>query len=438
MKPRQAGFRNHSTRTMSIFNRIFGTKKFPGEHNRGKVEIAGNRVVCADDKGVYSCQVNLDDLQYAYVAVDRNGQSLLFLFDHHQNFIPATFSGFKNVYAELSRRFGFNDQVFFQHVNRGVELKREIWRRQYEPTYEILKEDHEDYAGGFEIQSPQKQFISWDTPLEELEQCVDIIFKKSAYGHEISGFRYPVRIGSLLLKNFHSYFDQGRRDMPVLHFYSHCFCSRGTDKSYRDLKHTLERSRSLADCGYGYERADQRSISFDMGGMQLTIFYTYDSDGQFNSGYTSLSVENKRDYPALLIDPEYEARMVVSSFLVLDGETGIGEDYKRNSRVKRRMPGLGGELKNRALIWMDDVNGKIGFAGGAFAMVYDKEEIGAFCIQNILPAKGPGGAYLELVLENRQRYAVFSAHCHFFDQYAEKIRHLTGMELSFGREEADC
>jgi hypothetical protein len=424
---------------MKIFEKLFNNNKFPKECNDGTIKIVVNKIICEGNHGINSCEVNIGDIQYAYVIVNVNRQSFLFLFDSHQNSIPTIYNGFKNVYKELSKRLKFNDAVFFDNVNKKVELKKEISRRQYEPTYEILNENIDDYDKGFEILSPQRQFISWDTTYEELKRNEDVIFEESPYGQKISKFKYPIRIGNLKLKDFGSYIDNGRTDVPVLHFYTQCFDRFGTDRSYDDLKRTLIKDIGLDEKRHSHERTDHKNIYFDLNGMSLSISYTYDSDWWFNCGYTSLSIENKREYNSYLVDQDYESKIIISDFLILDGKIGISEDYKRNKRIKRRQQKITDQFKNKTVIWTDHVNNKIGFSSGQFSQVYDIKELKSFCIQNILPAKGSGGSYLELILENRKyNYAIFAEQCHFFDKYAESVMQLTNKGLSFGQEYHDC
>lgn len=145
------------------------------------------------------------------------------------------------------------------------------------------------------------------------------------------------------------------------------------------------------------------------------------------------------NYPDLLIDHDYENKLVISNFLILDGKIGISKDYKKNERIKRRQQKITDQFQDQTIIWIDDVNNKIGFSSNQFSQVYGKEEIKSFCIQNILPAKGAGGGYLEFVLENQKyNYSIFTEHCNFFDKYADKIRNLTNKELVFGQEYHDC
>lgn len=264
-------------------------------------------------------------------------------------------------------------------------------------------------------------------------------FETSSYGQKISKFKYPIRIGNIILNNFNSYFDNSRTDVPILNFYADCFDLEGTDKSYIDLKTILVKDLNVNKEVSNYERSDQKYLNFNANDMNLSICYTYDSDWQFNSGYTSLTIKNKRLYPDFLVYKNYEAKITISDYLILEGNIGISGDYKRNRRVKRRPQKIIEKFDNQTLIWIDDVNFKIGFSSSNFSHVFDSKDIKSFFIQNILPAKGGGGSYLELLLEDQQyNYSIFTECCYFFDKYSERIMKLTNKEVNFGQEYYDC
>ncbi|PNW26381.1 hypothetical protein [Formosa algae] len=105
---------------MNFLDRFLGElnntdDRFPKPTTAGDVSIENNTLICTDykDKGMRSCVVNLDDLQYVYIKVVNYKEKYLFLFDHHQNDIPINYKGFKEVYTQLSEMFNFDDIVFF-------------------------------------------------------------------------------------------------------------------------------------------------------------------------------------------------------------------------------------------------------------------------------------------------------------------------------------
>ncbi|MCE3227232.1 MAG: hypothetical protein K0S32_1783 [Bacteroidetes bacterium] len=413
-------------------------KKFPPETEDGSVEIVGNKIISTGKHGIYNCEVNIDGLQYAYITINTNKQAFLFLFDHHQNSLSVNYRGFGKVYETLSQKFNFDNTIFFDNVNKSHPLKKKIWQRKHRKSYEILEESNLEYAEGFEIQSPEKEFVSWETTYDEFEKNENVFFRTSVYGQKMLCFKYPVKIGNILLRNFEAYFDNPRKDVPVLHFHVECYDEASTDRSYKDLKKILVADIGISKDRYNnYEREDQKNLNFNMDGMNLSICYTYDSAWQFDGGYTSFTIHNNREYSSLLMD-EYENEIVVSDFMLLEGNVSMSGDYKRNKKVKRRPPFLSGQFKDKAMIWSDDKNNKIGFADKNYSQVFDKNEIKSFSVQNILPAKGGGGAYLEIVMEGKNNYVIFNENCHFFDKYVNTIRSITEKDLTFAPEYHDC
>lgn len=412
---------------------------FPLETSEGVVTLVGNKICCDGNQLFKSVDVSIDDLQYAYVTIDAQNVISLFLFDHHQHYIPVNYTGFQKVYESLSEQFSFNDQLFFESIHKKEVLKKEIWRRTYEQNYAIVKGDFNDYEKGFEIQSAEPQFISWDTTYSALESNDAVYFDTSPYGQKLIKFKYPIRIGNIQVDHLYAYFDKLRKDVPVLEFYVYCFNSVGTDKSYEDLKQVLLTDLGIDPNPMGYERADQKHIYFNANGVSLSICYTYNSTWQFDGGYTLLQIKNHREYPALLIDEKYESELVVSDFLILPGKVSMRDDYKRNAKVKRRQQKIMDQFQDKTLVWRDDVNHTIGFACGAFSQVYGQDEIKSLVIQNVLPARGSGSSNLELVLEHgKNQYGIFSEKCHYFDAYADRLKLLMNKELEFGQEYHDC
>ena len=412
---------------------------FPAENTNGNVTLDDNKIYCEGNSYFSNSEVSIDQIQYVYVIVKANKESFLFIFDHHQHTIPTASTGFEAVYTELSKRFLFDDVLFFETISKQEQAKKQIWRRTYEPTYTLLQSQYQDYHLGFEILSPQPQFISWDISFAALEKNDAVYRATSPYGQTLLKYKYPIRIGNIKLSDMASYFDKVRIDAPVLEFHTDCFDQKGTDKSYNDLKEALIRDLGIDANKVGYERADQKNIYFDVDNMSISICYTYDSAHMYNCGYTSFTIQNRRAYPELLIDTTYENKLVVSNFLLLDGSVSMPNDYKKNEKIKRRPPIITNQFKDKTVIWIDDVNDRIGFACGAFSQVYTKEEIKAFSIRNILPARGRGGSTLAFIIkEGVNHYEIFSEKCHFFDRLAEKIIQLTNKELTFEPEYYDC
>ena len=421
-----------------MFNKKSEKKySFPKEESFGNIAVEGDRIICKGKDAIHNCEINIKDIQYVYIIVNAQGESSLFIFDYHQNRIPTHYTGFSKAYNLLSARFNFNDEVFFESIYQDGPVKKQIWRKIHAPTYQILSENNKDYESGFEIQSPKKEFISWDATYQELGQCSNVFFEKSPYGQKLLTFKFPVRVGNLLLNDFNAYFDSKRSDVAVQHFYTHCIDKTNSGKSYFELKERLQKDFLEENQLFQYERADQNSFSFNAKGMSVSLVYTYDNSWQFDGGYTSFNIQNRREYPELLINTEYENKMEVSNYITINKEINTPSDYKKNKFIKfRPLNLLSGS--NAPTVWMDNKNSKIGFADKTYCLIFDKKDIISFTIQNILPAKGSGGSYLMLNLKDNNSISVFSGACNVFNAFNEKISNLTGLEVNMAPEYHDC
>src|SRR5699024_4233673 len=136
----------------------------------------------------------------------------------------------------------------------------------------------------------------------------------------------------------------------VLHFHTKCYDAGNTDQSYRELKNHFIDDIGLQP-GHGWDRDDQKNTPFDLLGMNLSLSYTYDSEYGFEAGYTSFTIENNRDYPAVLIDEKYEQQIAVSQYHVLQKDIYIAGDYKREEQIQRRPPKLIEICGDRPVVW---------------------------------------------------------------------------------------
>ena len=411
-------------------------RQFPTVSFEGKVEIVGNEIVCSGDRPIYDCHINIDHLEYACILIEEGGKPFLLLFDGTQNYVPAHYAGFQEVYEKLSAQLGFNDELFFNTLHYLIKTKKEIWRKLHPANYQFKSHQSPDYGAGFEILSPEPTFVDWDTTYEALADIPAVYIEETKYGQKIFKFTYPVRIGNIVMEHFSAYHDNRRQDVAVLHYYGHCIDAASSDKSYFEFKERLMDDIEPQNHFFGYERDDQNSMSFKTKGMLLSLVYTYNSDWQSMGSYTTLSIKNQREYPELLIDEEYEKNMEISALLEISEKVSTLRDYKNNPRIKRRPSPIAAK---HPVVWVDHKNAKIGFADTSYAQVFDQDEIKQLAIQNILPAKGPGGGYLEVRFADESRiYAILSGACHVFDAYKSRLEKLTGLTVHEAPPYHDC
>lgn len=429
-------------------NRTFVSRmkriNYPQETNDGTVCIEGDRIISKGElKDIWyrntDWEVEISKIRMACALVGENKNAYLYLYgDDRNQFIPVVYRGFREAYSMLSTRFGFDDELFWEVVTSTQKRKEVVWRKPQEPTYQILNHfTPGDYEKGLEIQSPEKEFISWDATYDELRlhPLVEVIHGE--YTESIT-FRYPARIGRLLIRNLKSIV-YDRTDVAVRWYITDCYNKEASDGSFRDLYTTL-----LTDLGkerLTYERAyeDERSADFECSGIRLSLCYKYDGDYTLEKGFTDLRIENTREYPALLIDERYEKSMEVTESLRIESAVKLYVDYKKDERVKRRPPLITERFGNQAVIWRDDANGKIGLADAAYSLVFDKQEIISFTLGNLVPAKGSGGSNLTANLSGeKQWFSLFSGEYRSMNEYVERMAAVTGKEVILDTEYSDC
>lgn len=443
--PEASGFQQTFTKikpNMNNENTIGGASaiNFPVETNDGYIWKKANIIFYQNNGHLHTSEINLDLLRYAYFVVNKRGEATLFLFDNHQHYLPTHFNGFKEIYITLSEKFGFDDKAFSEHLYSKEMVKKEIWRRKRANNYQVMRDGRfGDYAEGFEIQSLEKDFFSWDTTYDELAEHKYVYIEKSPYGLELLKFKFPVRVGNIVMDNLGAYLENERRgDAPLLHFYADCYDETNSHNSYWELKDILEQDIEAKGHLFGYERDDQHYYSFDIKGMQISIVYTFDSEWQFDGGSTIFSIKNNREYADLLIDQDYENAMEVSDFILLNEQVYIIGNYKKDPQLRRRPAKLNLKADDKPMVWLDNKNGRIGFADKSRCKIEDLNAVESFTIQNVLPAKGGGGAYLIIKLNNGRNYEVISGKCYCFDSLGEKLAQMTNKPVGMAPEYHDC
>lgn len=404
--------------------------------HRKEIWIAGDTLFYKDHGHLE--KANLQTLKYAYVQILVN-VPFLFLFADHQHYISTELNGFDEIYPELSNRFHFDNTTFFAVSKAKKEDdKVKIWTKKMAQNYQILDSYPDDEDFGYEVYTAPKQMVSWDTTYEQLEAlgCVETYF--SDFGVKYLRFKYPVRIGALLILQLEIYAENIRVNAPVQEFFVQLYDETNTDQSYQQLRE-LWIDEDIDIDQYGYERNDQCHLRFVLSkGIEASICYTYDADYGYDDGSTSLHFYNQRQYHHLLENQAYETVMQVTEIISFHKKLDMSISYTKSSAIKNVPTKIHQLLKNQSGVWVDDVNQKIGFAGIDTALILDFDEIKYFTFQNILPAKGPGYADFMVHLSTEEYLYVFTADTYFFDQFAQRLEQMTKIAVEIPQAYYNC
>lgn len=429
---------------MGFLNKLFGFKGKTSniivpKKQLGSITINGNKIICIDNENNHNnSEIDVDKIEYIYVSNSVYRTVSLLIFDGHQHYLSIDFDGFDTVYNFLSEKLDFKDSNFIKTIDKKMQTQKEVYRKNRNANFQILTNQiHEDYHLGFEILSPKPEFISWDLTFESLEKNENLKIEISDYDQKMFVFNYPVRIGNIILEKLMFFDTNFRKDIPVLRFNSDCYSDNSSDESILNLRKIL--SKNLKECKPCWERSDSKNYNFNANGINFGMYYWYDSDYGYNSGYTSFTIENYRDFPNLLIDLDYENKISVDEFIVFEENfTSIG-NYKTNPNVKRIPKRIIEISKNKPIIWIDNLNKKIGFADKKQSQIFEIKSIKNISIQNIVAAKGGGGSYLELHFNNdKSSISIFEGNYKELDKLAIKIQELTNKTVVFNAEYFDC
>lgn len=409
-----------------MFNLFKKNNAFPKETEAGNIYIKDDHLFYEDH--AHEESVDLTLLKYAYVEV-LAGKPYLFLFDYRQHYIPVGQQGFSKIYPVLTERFGFDDALFYKTIASKKEQKYRIWIAKRTENYTISTETRTDYVKGFEVLSTPPVFISWDTTYEELLKLNIGHLYQSEFETSYFRFDYPIRIGSLMIDILEFYYDTNeRQNMGVQSYFTTLYAESNTDKSYYDLRKLWLDQIPTAIDDAGYERDDQKYLTFDLGGISLSICYTYDVESQYDDGGTSLMINNHRDYANAILSDKLALDPQTTQILQLKTLLGFQPDYRNNAHVIGLPLLLGENGKHQQAAWLADDN-TFGFTGDQYAILFDREDVHKIIIQNVLPAKGGGYVELSVWLKSENLITIYYGEQGALDEYVQPLQELLGVEV---------
>jgi hypothetical protein len=403
----------------------------------GEVCLEGDSVIYSPKKGYRTTLIDLARLQYVYIYTTENSQNLV-LNDYHQHFIPYSVNGFESFLKQLAIRLSLDEKQLLEILADKKPRKVELWRANTPDNCLIIDfPDHSDpkekkQCEGFWICSSPRQWISWNMTSQELEDLPLTYQTTNEYGLTEIRFRFPVQIGNLLLHNWrHSYPGHLRLDVPLDDFYSNVRIQGNGVQNYLLVKKALE--KIWGEAATVYERDDQNSCQWIVDGIKFALIYWHDSRFSYESGYAYLNVKNQRTYPDYLTNADYELNIQLTKSFLLERSFRIGSDFRRSAYFQQTPRKVVSQLKAgsaRFIIWLDKLNGKIGFANLENAMIFPIENVASFQCQNVVPDRSSGGAYLSAILKQNAQHCVLIGDCYSFDAYVQDLAEMTRLPIS--------
>jgi hypothetical protein len=418
-----------------MFNLFKKNNSFPLETEPGNVYIKDDQLFYEDHTNEEI--VDLSKLKYAYIEI-LGDRPFLFLFDYYQHYILITQKGFSETYPLLSKRFGFDDALFFKTVNSKKEQKHRIWIKEQTKNYEILTTAHNDFPKGFEVLSQPSKFISWDTTYHEFPTLNIGHIYSSEFGINYFRIDYPVRIGSMIIKDLEFHYDNNQKNIAVQSYFTSLYNNANTDDSYKEIRDFWMKEIPTDLDEAGYERADQNYLRFNMNDIHLTLTYTYDAEHSYDDGSTTLGIDNFRDYTDILLQPRNDLKSETTKIIKFKSGMNFLPRYQENSKVTT-IPNLIQQVaEHHQALWLDIDNQKFGFTGDQHAIEYELFNVDYITIQNVLPAKGAG--YVELRVQPKLGHSegIYYGELNSLDEYAMQMEQLLGIKVEMPEPYYNC
>ncbi|MFJ1438305.1 hypothetical protein ACILPE_01030 [Capnocytophaga canimorsus] len=291
----------------------------------------------------------------------------------------------------------------------------------------LLLENHTDYHLGFEVQSPELKFFSWDATYEEViaSPWVKQIFYKDYGEGQLSrqfAFKFPVRVGNFLFYNFEFGFTSRQRTDIAVREYR--FTSKkGASKHdflqiceqfNKDLSHS-EVDEYLENSYYNNRVGD---ISFRM---------QYYGEARHQDFF--LSIYNTRDYCQIIKPLENDIQL--AEYVVFPPkDIRMDTNYQEDISVKLRPPLLTERFGNQSILWRDEKNQQIGVSVDKFVRVFPLSDIEKVYIERMFPAKGHGADYIFIQYKN-EKYPtkILEGKNNLFDNHIVTLKKIFGMPI---------
>ncbi|MFJ1440535.1 hypothetical protein ACILFQ_01305 [Capnocytophaga canimorsus] len=291
----------------------------------------------------------------------------------------------------------------------------------------ILLQNHTDYHLGFEVQSPEPKFFSWDATYEEViaSPWVKQIFYKDYGEGQLSrqfAFKFPVRVGNLLFYNFEFGFTSRQRtDIAVREY---CFTSKKGASKHDFLQICEQFNKDLS-----HKEVDEylENLYYDNRTEDISFRMQYNGEARYRDFF--LSIYNTRDYYQI-VKPLENAIQLAEYVVFPPKDIQIDDNYREDIRVKRRPSLLTEKFGNQSVLWRDEKNQQIGLSVDKFVRIFPLSDIEKVYIERMLPAKGHGADYIFIQYKN-EKYPtkILEGKNNLFDNHIVTLKKIFGMTI---------
>jgi hypothetical protein len=402
----------------------------------GTIELSENAIVYNTATIGNSFELPMANLKAVFkYHHQEDSKGYIFVNDAYaRRHVPIATTGLTAFLEELATVLSIPKEKFEFTVTR--EAATRIYLKPSLKNYQVLPTAYaQDQNEGYEIIGGKSVFCKWNTTIDELKkQGLLEVTPIGSSGQKIT-ISYPVRIGNLLIDGLEIASSNQRKDYPIRSFYANIINVENTENS-------LFEAYACLKLGEGKRSKQSEQISKDRIQIQLSIAdihyrfsYLFSGTHQLDLGYSTLLIENERVYYDRLRTFSQYATIQLTTCCFFKEEVNIYNQLNNNQLIGITPQGLGIQQDQRALIWVDEKQGIIGFTQKEYSYIFELGKIDHFSISNTRPARGSGSAVLVVVFKADQEavgsWTLFEGRYQSFDKSVAVLEAMSAVPVAF-------
>ncbi|MHC5352790.1 hypothetical protein ACYSNX_01125 [Myroides sp. LJL115] len=377
--------------------------------------------------GYHVGKVDLTTLHLAYVCMEDKQGYLLLGDKPGRHFVVLDKDVLENIYPVLSKRFGFDDTVFYETLAQTKDQRKPIWFKIFQPNYQVLDGNFDDITKGFEVIGDKTTFVLWDASYKEILNSTYGVSYKASNKQTYFKFTSKVRIGNLLVENLEFCVNKERLDMAVENYFVDVYNKQNNVGSYYDLEAVFKKSSGNKEPIETWKTDTREYTKYAISDIEFSFIYDFEGETSTEDRHTYLMINNKRDYTGVVLQEAPFSDLEHITIIPLEENLSFYPDYKDTQGVYLSPKAIKDKANCTNAIWVDTQNNTIGFIAGQYCYFCDISDIKNLVIQDVLPGKNPGFSYTRISFHNRSIQTLYQGDLYCFNDLLNKQEQLHGV-----------
>lgn len=311
-------------------------------------------------------------------------------------FVPMHAEGFAALLRFLIVRWQVDERQLNRLQTECGDLQWLIWQRfSAQNAFVEAAVDAEQLRKnlwtGFYLRTETGRQVPWDTPFDRLlQQPFAQPLPEGAASPLALRFTVPALLGNVAVEGLSINHPFLRKDVPPAHYQGRLLFEGAGDANYftaRDAWTAL-----FGPPADSSETAQRLQSSWQWEGLELSLYFDYDSAATASTGAAVFLINNRRGYPAYWHDEAYENGFRLSRTLYLDQPCEMRMDWRNNPFARPTPEGIQRSAifpERPFLIWLDEPAQRIGFANAIHAVIIPGAHFRGLECRVTEPDKGP-------------------------------------------------